>query len=152
MPCEIQIDPVMEDRMKAIVELAIKSFPEMNTYMNKKPEIDKRIEHLIAEHCPDGVPTSHIYSPGMSDAVGFHPFRDLSHMLTAALDHYYNGRQPSDPPPVNILWASWMGVAEALFLELTAFAKKLDGFRDLSVDDQIVLLKAARIEVCTFMA
>ena len=73
-------------------------------------------------------------------------------MLTAALDHYYNGRRPTDPPPVNILWTSWMGVAEALFLELTAFAKKLDGFRQLCVDDQIILLKAARIEVCTFMA
>lgn len=74
-------------------------------------------------------------------------------MLTAAIEDYRRpGKQPEEGPSVNLLWSSWMGVAEVLFIELTKFAKVYPGFKDLCVDDQVVLLKGARIEVCTFIA
>jgi len=62
------------------------------------------------------------------------------------------GQTWKDVKAVNLLWENWMMVAEILFVELTKFAKQLPGFNDLLLNDRIILLKGARVEVSTIMA
>lgn len=145
----------LQKKLDFIVAEAKECFPEMRVYMTKKAGIDERIAKMIAEHCPNCIPSYHIYSPGPEGKTldGFLPFVHFSEMLSAAIEDYKKpDRIPGEGPSVNILWSSWMNVAEVLFIELTKFAKSYPGFKDLCMDDQIVLLKGARIEVCTFIA
>lgn len=123
----------------------------MNSYMKQQDDIDARMNKLIVDHCPsDTIPDHTIYSPGSGPVQVFKEFNDK---LSEAAARQTNSDAPSPAPQdVNVLWTNWMNIAEILFIQLTKFAKLIPGFSDLHIDDRIVLLKAARIEVTTFMA
>lgn len=119
--------------------------------MNRKQELDARIDKVIEAHFPgEQIPDKHIYCPGAGPLI----FKEFSERLTQAEDMNNAARDDPDntAPPVNILWENWMSIAEILFVEITKFAKKLPGFNDLVMEDRITLLKAARVEITTFMA
>ena len=129
-------------------------FPEMNTFMKHKTHIDSIIDKLIAENCPgDIIPDQPLYSPGHGDVQ---LFRTFSENVSEAADQMKSSsslQAPAlAPETVNNLWHNWMKISEFLFIQLTRFAKLLPGFGDLDIDDRIILLKAARIEVSTVMA
>ncbi|XP_067945496.1 peroxisome proliferator-activated receptor alpha-like isoform X2 [Watersipora subatra] len=128
------------------------NFTQLNSFMQNQSELTAKIDKLVAEHCPNTIPDYPLYFPGSGQVQQFgglcQDFRDAAAQLELA-------NSLSASPPVqslNVLWRNWMAIAELLFVQLTRFAKQLPGFNDLLVDDKIILLKSARIEVSTIMA
>lgn len=128
------------------------SFPDLNAFLRNKDEIWTRINQMVRDHCPPNtVPDYPIYSPGCGTEI-LKPINDQFSIASQQLKSANESFLPSSPHAVNMLWQNWMMVAEALFIQLTRFAKQLPGFAELHIDDKIVLLKAARIEVSALMA
>lgn len=112
--------------------------------------MDRLIEEAFGLVTP---PTGPIYSPGPGS---FRLVEDLYKELKALELQNETSKQNCEeelpPNSINLLWKNWMHVAEYLFVQMTEFAKGLSGFENLYIDDKIVLLKSARIEITTFMA
>ena len=135
-------------------------FLELNAFMSNKPQLDARFDQLIHEAClasPDGKVYEPLYSPG--PAGNEQPISQLyaelketarQTRMAAALCPADNTPAPADS--INILWKNWMMVAEILFVQVTKYAKRLPGFEQLYLDDKVILLKSARIEIMTIMA
>lgn len=148
----------IEQSLSVINESSKESFPELNALMNCKPQLDIRVDGLIAEASltnPGEQITEPIYSPGPGDEHILYAFylemKETAQNTKIAASLCDVEDSPASADSINILWKNWMNVAEHLFIQLTKYAKKLPGFEHLYLDDKVTLLKASRIEIMTLL-